>query len=188
MQLPLEITFRNMDPSPAVQANVRDRVAKLEQFYDRIVACRVAIEAPHKHHHKGRLYHVRVDITVPDGELVASRRPEDNHAHEDVYVAVRDACQAAERQLKAYAERRRREVKSHEAPAHGRVRELFPQMEYGEIETADGRHVYFHRNSVLNGDFAHLEAGAEVRFVEEEGERGPQASTVKVVGKHHVAG
>lgn len=186
MQLPLQVTFRNMDPSEAIESRVRSEAEKLDQLYERIMRCSVVVEAHHKHHHKGNIYHVRVDLTVPGNELVADREPEKHHAHEDVYVAVRDAFNAARRQLKEYASRSRREVKTHEVPPHGKVSELFRDEGYGRIESSDGRHIYFHENSILNADFDKLEVGTEVRFVEEEGDQGPQASTVKVVGKHHV--
>ena len=94
MKQPLEITFRDVPHSDALEADIRDKAGKLDQFYDRIMACRVMVEAPHSHHHKGNLYHVRIDLTVPDGELVVSRAPKEHHAHEDPYVAVRDAFDA----------------------------------------------------------------------------------------------
>jgi len=89
------MTFRNMPPSQAVEAQVRDRAAKLDLFYDKIMACRVVVEAPHRRHHKGKLYHVRIDMTVPGGELVVKREPSRHAAHEDPYVAIRDALAIA---------------------------------------------------------------------------------------------
>ncbi len=188
MQLPIQITFRNLDRSEAIEAKIRERADKLDQFYDRIMSCRVAVEAQHKHHQHGNSYHIRVDVTVPDGELVASREPDEHHSYTDVYVAIRDAFDAMCRQLEDHARRERRQVKSHEVSPHGRIVEYHPDEDYGRIETLDGRLVYFHRNSVVETDFDTLAIGAEVRFAEEMGERGPQASTVHLVGKHHVAG
>ncbi len=114
MKLPVQITFRNMSPSEALEANVREKAQKLERYYDGIMSCRVIVEAHHKHHHKGNLYHVRIDLTVPGQELVVSREPVEDHSHEDVYVAVRDAFDAARRQLEDYARRRRHQVKRHQ--------------------------------------------------------------------------
>ncbi len=188
MKLPLEITFRNMKPSAAVEAAVRERATKLDKFYEQVMACRVTINAPHKHHHKGNLYHVRIDLTVPNGELVVSRNAHDNHAHEDVYVAIRDAFDAIRRRVEEHARRRRGHVKNHDIPAHGRVARLHPEEDYGTIQTDDGRELYFHRNSVLNASFDKLEPRTEVRFAEVPGDLGPKASTVTVVGKHHVVG
>jgi cold shock CspA family protein len=186
MRLPLELTFRNMDRAAAVEADVREKAAKLDTFYDGVMRCRVVIEADHKHHHKGNLYHVRIDLTVPGAELVVSREPKEHQAHADLYVAVRDAFDAARRQLEDYVRRQRGKVKHHEMPMHGRIRELHPMEDYGRIETPDGRDIYFHRNSVFGTDFDKLEVGTEVRFDEEAGDAGPKATTVKVVGKHHI--
>jgi ribosomal subunit interface protein len=111
---PLQVAFRNLDPSPAIEARVREKAQKLDRFYDRIMSCRVIVEAPHKYHHKGKLYRIRISLTVPDEELVVSRVPDDQHAHEDVYVAIRDAFDAMRRQLEDYARRRRGQVKHHE--------------------------------------------------------------------------
>ena len=162
---------------------MREKAAKLERFYERIMGCRVVLEAVTRRHHQGNLYRVRIDLTVPGRELVVSREPGKDHAHEDVYVAIRDAFDAMRRQLEDYARKRRGEVKHHEAPPHGRIAQLFP--DHGFIETPDGREIYFHRNSVLNGGFDHLQVGTEVAFTEEEGIKGPQASTVRPLGKHH---
>ncbi len=188
MKLPLQIVFRNLEPSNAIEARVRERAEKLDHFFEEIMSCRVIVEAHHRHHHKGNLYHVRVDLKVPDAEIVAGREPSEHHAHEDVYVAIRDTFDATRRQLEEYVRTRRGRVKAHEVPPHGRIVELFPDEDYGKIETPDGKRVYFHRNSVVDADFGKLEVGDEVRFVEEMGELGPQASTVHVTGKHHVVG
>ena len=188
MKLPLQVTFRGMEPSDAVEARVREKAAKLDEFCDDIMGCRVAVEVPHRRHHQGTLYRVRVDLTLPDEELVVSREPSRDHAHEDVYVAIRDAFDAAKRQVEDYVRLRRAVTKTHVVPSHGRVVKLVPEEDHGFIETADGREVYFHRNSVLDRGFEQLSVGSEVRFAEEEGEHGPQASTVRPIGKHHIAG
>lgn len=113
MQIPLQITFHGIDHSDAVEERVREKVAKLEQFFDRITSCRVAIERSHKNtsslHQKGEDFHVRVDLTVPGSELVVKR---DSDEHEDIYAALKGAFQAIERQLKEYVARQRGEVKS----------------------------------------------------------------------------
>lgn len=186
MELPLQITFRNLPPSPAVEANIRKKAAQLDHFAEHIMACRVVVEAPHRRHHQGTLYHVRIDLTVPGGKLALSREPAAHQAHEDVFVAIRDAFDAAVRQLEDYVRRRRVQTKRHEPQPSGRVSRLVPGEDYGFIETPDGREVYFHRNSVLGDGFDKLETGDEVRFAEEEGEKGPQASTVQAIGKHHL--
>lgn len=115
MQIPLQISFRNMDPSPAVEERIRKKAAKLERFNDRIIGCSVVVEAPHRHH-KGKLYNVRVDVSVPGKEVVVDRAKPVDHAHEDVYVAIRDAFDAAVRRLEDQVRRMRGNVKSHAAP------------------------------------------------------------------------
>ncbi len=106
MKLPLQVVFRNMEASAAVEAKIRERAEQLERLYDQIMSCRVVVEAHHKHHHQGNLYHARVDLKVPEAEIVASREPDEHHAHEDVFVAVRDAFDAVRRRLEDYARRR----------------------------------------------------------------------------------
>jgi ribosomal subunit interface protein len=185
MQVPLEIRFHNLDPSPAVEAAVRERVAKLEQRRNHLISCRVTVEAPHKSHQQGNLFTVRVDLRYAGGEAVANRTPSANHSHEDVYVALRDAFRAVRRQLQDRIEVRRGAVKPHEAPPHGTIASVDRDRGCGRIASSDGRDIYFHRNSIVNASFEHLEPGIEVRFAEEAGEQGPQASSVHVLGKHH---
>lgn len=190
MQLPLQVTFRNMDASPTVEAAVREKAGKLERFMDRIIGCHVTVEAPHRRHHKGKIYHVSIDITVPGGEIVVNKEKRKSHAHEDVYVAVRDAFNAAQRRLEDFTRKRRGDVKTHDVPLHGKVTRLFPGEDYGFVAASDGREIYFHRNSVVDGSFDDLGKGSEVRLVvaPKEGVKGPQASTVRPVGKHHIVG
>jgi ribosomal subunit interface protein len=188
VKLTPEITFRGFPRSEALEANIMQKLEKLDRFFEHIMSCRVILEADHKHHHKGNLYRVRITLTVPGQELVVSRTPEKHQAHEDPYVAIRDAFDAAKRQLEDYARQLRGDIKTHETPSHGRIVELAPAMDYGRIETIDGRSIYFHRNSVVDADFERLEIGGEVRFSEVQGEEGPQASTVHLLGKHHVVG
>jgi ribosomal subunit interface protein len=117
MQIPLHIVFRGIEPSEAVEARIREKVGKLDKFNSHIMSCKVAVEADHHHHHQGNLYHIRIDITTPGKEIVVSRGHHDNQAHEDVYVAIRDAFNAAARQLEDYVRIQRGEVKSHNTPA-----------------------------------------------------------------------
>lgn len=117
MQTPPEIQFRNVSASEAVEAAVRKRVAKLEQLNDALISCRVTIEAPHRHHRQGNLYSVSVDLRQAGGETLANRAPQASHEHEDVYVAVRDAFQAARRQVLKRLRTQRGDVKHHGAPA-----------------------------------------------------------------------
>lgn len=183
MQIPLRISFRGMAPSAAIEEKVRERAAKLDRFYDRVMGCHVVVEAPHRRHHQGTLFHVRVDLTMPGGAVAVSREPAEHHAHEDAYVAIRDAFDAAQRRLEDHARRRRGSQKTHERAPSGRVSALFADDGYGFIATADGTEVYFHRNSVLDDAFPHLKVGSSVEFVPEQGEKGTQASTVRLIDK-----
>jgi ribosome-associated translation inhibitor RaiA len=106
-KIPLEITFRDVEHSPALEERIRESAAKLERFSRDITGCHVIVEAPHRHHQKGRLYHVRIDMTLPGREIAVTRDPGENHAHEDAYVAVRDAFAAAARRVEDFVGRRR---------------------------------------------------------------------------------
>lgn len=178
MQLPLQITFRHMDPSPALETRIRELAARLEKFSAGIMRCHVVVEAPSKHQHHGGLFQVRIDLTVPEKEVAIHRSHPIHHSHEDAYVALRDAFRAARRQLEDYERERQGPAKTHVGPPEGRVCELHPEAGYGRIETDDGRLIYFHRHSVRDLSFEQLSVGSRVRFDEEMGEQGPQASTV----------
>jgi ribosomal subunit interface protein len=108
MKTPLQVTFRNIEHSDAIEAHVREKAEKLETFFDSIMSCRVLVEAPHQHKHQGKVFNVRIDIGVPGSEIVVNRELD-----EDVYVALRDAFDAAKRQLVDYSQRIRGEVKTH---------------------------------------------------------------------------
>jgi ribosomal subunit interface protein len=189
METPLEITFRNLDHSDAVEAKVREKAMKLEQVFDRITSCRVMIEALNRQHVKGNLFRIHIEVGVPGKQVVVDNSGK-NHAHEDVYVALRDAFNAARRRLEDHSKRRAGRVKAHEVPPHGKVARLFSDEGYGFIMTPDGSEIYFHQNSLVDADFGKLEEGQEVRYVadDKESDKGPQASTVKVIGKHHLQG
>jgi cold shock CspA family protein len=180
MQLPLQITFRHMEPSAALEARIRELAAKLDLFHDRIMRCRVVVEAPHQHHRQGQIYSVRVDVTVPGGELYADNARDLHHAHEDPYLAAHDAFDAIGRRLEDYAREHRGKVKHHELLPHGTITELNGGEGFGRIETVDGRSLYFHRNSVKGFEFDRLEKGMPVEFEEEPGEEGPQCVAVRL--------
>jgi ribosomal subunit interface protein len=181
MRLPLQVTFRNIPSSEAIETHIKEKAAKLDRFYDRIMSCRVVVDSTQRRQRQGKLFGVRIDITVPRKELAVTR--EEN---EDVYVAIRDAFDAACRRLEEHGRRERGDTKIHEGPQSGRVIRLFSDELYGFIGTPDEREIYFHGNSVLNGDFVRLKVGAEVAFVEEQGTDGPQAARVSV-SKRQVA-
>lgn len=180
MQIPLEVAFEgDLAASEAVRRRIEREVEKLERVYGRLVGCRVAVIGRSGRHRHGDLFAVHLQLSVPGGEdIFIDRNPPQDHAHEDVYVAVRDAFAAARRKLQDKRRIREGVVKTHAEPPHGKVARLFPNEGYGFVEASDGREIYFHRNAVVNGGFSKLRAGAEVRFAESEGEKGAQASTV----------
>lgn len=113
MAIPLHITFRNVARSGLIEAYIRERTESLEKYADQIVSCRVVVESPHRRHRQGQLFHVRVELAVPGGDVIIRRDPAEKHAHEDVFVAVRDAFAAARRRLQDHVRRRRGDVKHH---------------------------------------------------------------------------
>ena len=180
MDVPLTITFRGMETSEAAEQQIRDRVAALGRVHSRITACKVVLEASHRRHQKGNIFHVAINITVPGREIVVNRDPGAAHAHEDAHVAIRDAFDAARRRLEDHTRVAGGAVKAHEAATTGRIVTLYPEQGYGFLATDGGEEIYLHQNAVANGGFAKLKLGDRVRYVlaPDPGEKGPQASTV----------
>jgi cold shock CspA family protein len=180
--IPLDVTYRGFTPTEADRRAVAQAAHKLDRYYDRIMAARVIAEIPHCHHRGGRHYRVRIDLTIPGAELVVGRDPAECAGHESLRVAAREAFEDARRRLQDQVRISRHKVKRPVRMAEGVVVELHRAKDHGFIAAADGRRLYFHRNSVLDDGFQRLSVGTPVRFAEEEGERGPQASTVAI---HH---
>ncbi|TAM75426.1 HPF/RaiA family ribosome-associated protein [bacterium] len=199
MEVAPRITLRNMEHSEALEGLIGDEIAALERFYERIITARIAVEYPHRHRERGNIVHVRIDIVVPGEELVITHEPslhgtmqgleaeewaksfETEARYKDAYLAVREAFHKARRVLEDYVLRMRDEERPGEratAP-QGRVVKIDAAKGFGFLEAPDGREIYFHRDSVLDGAFKRLKVGSTVRFAEEEGEKGPQASTVR---------
>jgi cold shock CspA family protein/ribosome-associated translation inhibitor RaiA len=201
MNVPVQITYRNVPANPVVEKWIKEQAQKLEGFYQPIIALRTALEMPHRHRAKGSSYHVRIDLRVPGAELLVNRRSNArNQARQagkaevtkslqlatglaGLRSAIDDAFHVAARRLQDYARRQSGRVKTHETPSGALVTTLLPEKGYGFITTQDGREIYFHKQSVLNQGFGRLRIGTPVRFVEEQGEKGPQASTVRIVRK-----
>jgi cold shock CspA family protein/ribosome-associated translation inhibitor RaiA len=180
MAVDVQLSFRRMDPSPSVETQVRRLAAELEQFSDRISACRVMVEAGHQSQRQGKIYHIRIDLAVPGGKIVVSREPGLDHAHEDMHVAIRDAFDAARRRLQDHMRKMEGQTKPHAPHTIGHIVRLFPDRGYGFLATDTGEEIYVHSNSVHGDGFAHLKIGDRVRYVldEETGEKGPLASAV----------
>lgn len=185
MQTPVEIDFQGMAASEEVRNAIAEHVANLERHFSRVTACRVVLKAPGGHHFTGGLYEVNIRLALPDGrEVNIGRTAQADERHSDLTFAINDAFKRARRRLQDQVRRLRRDVKVHEAQPTGTVVRMDPAGEFGFLATSDGREIYFHRNSVLNGGFSRLSVGSRVAFAEEMGEKGPQASTVKLLGKH----
>ena len=172
MEIPLEIVGLNGDLPNWARDEIEGYVDHLERLYDRIIRCRVAVESPGGHHQQGR-WTVKIELSVPRNEFVVSKQ-----AGENLQEALRESFDAAERMLEDYLERCRRQVKTSLKPKRARVARIFHDRGYGFLQDEQGREIYFHEASVLNGGFPHLEVGSTVRFEEEDGIDGPQASTV----------
>lgn len=184
MQVPLEITFRNAERSDPVEVVIRERADKLTQYFNNIISCRVTLEVPNRTPQYDVLNHrVSVEISVPGDELIVSREPTEHDDFSDIYLTIRDAFDAAESQLKSYAERLRDPRKPIEDSPFATVNKIFTDEGYGFLLTSDAREIYFHENSVAHPGFSKLNEGDTVRFVESRGDEGPQASLVKATGR-----
>jgi len=185
MQTPVEIEFQGMEAKPQIEAALAKHVADLEQRFGRVTACRVVLKAPGAHHRTGGLYEVNIRLALPDGrEVNVDRTAQADERHSDLEFAINDAFNRARRQLQDRVRELQGKIKHHERPPIGTVVQLDPLGEFGLLESSDGQEIYFHRNSVLDGDYARLAVGSRVTYAEEMGEKGPQASTVKLMGKH----
>jgi cold shock CspA family protein/ribosome-associated translation inhibitor RaiA len=185
MQTPVEIDFQAMPATPAIRSVIVKHVTDLEERFGRVTAGRVVLKAPGGHHRTGGLYEVNIRLALPDGrEVNIDRTAQADERHSDLDFAINDAFKRARRQLQDNARELQGQVKTHVGSPIGTVLRLDSSGEFGFLESNDGREIYFHRNSVLNDSFPRLEVGTRVTFVEEEGEKGTQASTVTLLGKH----
>lgn len=180
--LPVQITIRDVSLSAALETLIRKRTEKLNQYYDRINSCRVVVELPQKHKHQGKLFNVRIDITVPGRKSLVATRKSD----EDVYVAIRNAFDAIERQLEEHARKRHGRVKTHEDELHGHIVRLVPDEGYGFIEGIDGNEYYFSVTNVSYPKFNQLLIGDAVKFGVEMLNDGRQARHITKERHNHI--
>ncbi|MBD3161343.1 MAG: HPF/RaiA family ribosome-associated protein [Candidatus Eisenbacteria bacterium] len=192
MQVPLELSFRRVDMTDEIEELIRDQAGKLEQVHDSLVSCRVAVERDQKAPKRGNPYRVRLDIRVPPGqEIIVRRESSQGEIHEELTQVIRESFSSARRQLRELNEKQRgdarreshREVPAEGEPMRGSVSKLFLEERYGFVATPDGEEVYFHENAVVGEPFDDLRIGYGVSFTREEGEKGPQASTVRVIDR-----
>jgi ribosomal subunit interface protein len=178
MKLPVHIQFHGLASSDALETSAREHVHKLEQFAPDLMTCRVVIDLEEKHKHQGRLFGVRIDLTLPGHELVVNRVQ-----HEEPYVALREAFDNMKRQLEAVVHKRRGQEKQHAVPLHGELVRLDEAGGFGFIRTPAGDEYYFNRDNVAGTPFEHLRTGSAVQFIPELGGEGLQAKRVSL-GKH----
>jgi cold shock CspA family protein len=185
MEMALAISYRDVEKTETLEAHIRERTSKLENVHNNIISCSVAVEQPHRSRTTGNPYRVRIAVRVPpEHEIVVTRNPGEPAADDTVIGAVNEVFETAYRRLRKLAQIQRNEVKRHShQEANAVVAKVFEKRGYGFLETVDGREVYFHQNSVMNDKFKSLKQGDSVRYVEQEGEKGPQASTVRIVDR-----
>ena len=154
-----QITFKDMPISPTIEQNIRKRVDKLKRYFNGLSSCRVVVEQPQKHKHQGKLYNVRIDLTVPGKELAVTHK-----IHQDIYIAIREAFSAAGRQLEEHGRKRHGHVKTHDDLLHGHVARMVKDEGYGFIEGIDGYEYYFSVTNVAHPSLGHLLIGDAVEF------------------------
>jgi ribosomal subunit interface protein len=185
MQIQPEIKFHGVERTPWVETYIGERVQRLERFAEGITSCHVTLTQEQASHTKGNRYSVMVEVRLPPNNDLAVRKMKDiRDMRAQLPALINLAFGAIERQLKkAAALRREEKLRADGEQPHGMVEKLFAEG-YGFIRTVDDdRQYYFHRNSVLHDDFDRLAVGTEVRFSAEEGDKGPQASSVQIVSK-----
>lgn len=208
MQVPPVIDVKGLPMTPEIDLLLQRRIASLEKVCGYIISLRVAIEKEQGRHQIGNPYRIRLDIRIPPNhELVVRRQPvihndvrtsveregseqinpqtlSSDHKEEPLPVAIRRTFDSARRQLQRLVERQRHEIKVH---PHGQVmalvQRLFRKKGFGFLRSLDGQEIYFHKNSCLHNEWERLEVGTGVRYTVQEGEKGPQASSIEIVDK-----
>lgn len=176
--LPVQITAKDIPVTPVLEAHIRKRVDKLKHYYDHINSCRVVITLPKQHMHQGKIYNVHLDLKVTGKELVVTRK-----SNEDMYVAIRDAFDALERQLEEHGRKRHGRVKTHDAVTRGRVERIMTEDGFGFIEDNDGNEYYFSVTNVSYPSFSLLIAGDAVEFIAVPFNDGMQAHRITKIAE-----
>ena len=169
-----------------MDVHICEQADKLVQFYTGINSSRVTLAKLHKHHSRSKHFQVRVDIQTRGHELVAGRETDQSQAYTDVYVAVRDVFKAMRRQLEDLVRHQKGHVKHHGQRPHDHITEISPDRRFGRIESADGRWLFFHRNSLIGEGMDKLQVGTPVCFVKDISDESPHASSFYPVGRHHI--
>lgn len=173
MQTEPTISFHNMDKSEVDEEHIRAKIHDLDTIHPRIVGCRVVVDAPHRHGHKGRLYEVRIDVALPGKDISVSRDTGHDHAHEDINVAIYDAFVVAKRLLEDRMQlMSAHRHKAHPEAIHGRVDRIFAEEGFGFIEAENGEEVYFQQDSLTKSAWPKIKPGTRVRFKIKSGDKG----------------
>jgi ribosomal subunit interface protein len=176
-----EISYLNVDKTDALESLVHREIDKLHRFADDIMSCSVVLERPNQHQRSGNPYRVRVEVKLPPNKhLVVTKGLQDHDMHDELVTVVRNAFATMERRLREIDDKRKGEVKHHDAPV-GFVSTVNAGEDYAFIQTPEGRQLYMHRNSLLDADFSDLAVGTGVWFNEEMGEEGPQVTSARIV-------
>jgi ribosomal subunit interface protein len=178
----VQVTFRDIPYSPTIENNINAHIEDLKRLYDPIIKCRVVLKISQNHKHQGKLFNVRISVTVPRKELVVTHQENEN-----MNVAIRDAFDALTRQLEDYVRCRRGDVKTHDLPIHGFVARLFPEDKFGFIKGTDGNEYYFSATNIASTSFDHLAVGDCVSFLMEPTNEGLQARRITIEKHNHVA-
>jgi len=192
MQVPLEIAFRNIETSDYAEDAIRDHVKRLEQIFDRIIACRVWVDQRNQNSNDTIPPVVHIEISVPGHKsIVVAHQPDHlqrKYQAPGLHNAINEAFRIAEQRLSKFKDKLTDHgvaERGHEAANEfrGQIAELTPEQDFGYVMTKEGSLLYFHRNSLLSGDFDHLHRGDQVSYIEQAGDTGPTASKVRVIGK-----
>ncbi|MEJ0074205.1 MAG: HPF/RaiA family ribosome-associated protein [Alphaproteobacteria bacterium] len=188
MQIEPEIAFHNIEKSDWAEDQILHHIERLEEIYERLTTCRVRVDQRNDNANHTIPPVVRIEISVPGHkDIVVAHEPERlrrKFQNPDLTNAINEAFRIAEDCLARYKD----QLTDHTAPAvHeaanellGQVVEVTPAEDFGFLLTASGSLLYFHRNSVLTGDFDRLAAGDEIHYVEDVGDTGPIATKVRV--------
>jgi cold shock CspA family protein/ribosome-associated translation inhibitor RaiA len=171
----VRIDGRNLEILPEWREKIEEELARLQKHYHNpILHARVEIIGTA--HHRLGAFEVHLVVSIP-GDTITLMRQGDM-----VMPLVVEAFDVLDRRLAEHAQVVQQQIKTHEEVAqHGRVVRLFPDDDYGFIESDEGLEVYFHAHAVKKGKFSHLMPGTPVKFTQEAGDQGPQAIWVQAL-------
>ena len=174
-----EISFPEFEPSDAIRADIETQLEKLEHLYDRIISCHISVRAPHLHKRK-HIYHINLHLEIPGEDIIVNNEPEKNITHSDMHIAIRDAFNALQRQLRKRIKGLKNKSKQQDTHKHAIIKSFDPNQGYGFLKDPTGCEIYFHENALLNGHNSDLKPGSKVRFVEDLGEKGLHVSSMSI--------